>query len=162
MQFHSRHHTCPSPLPGLWNFRWDDWQIVIKRTFVYDNGWNMIVETRIALDKQIEKQSKRSLIKCSKCPFDQKVIGMSYENWRVAMNRHTRISGVLACTASLVKQKKTLLPQDTLHFHLSENYKIFKHALSVVWLALFSMWCLEMGNLHSHTRWPYTKFSSKW
>lgn len=66
----------------------------------------MTVETRIALDKQIEKQSKRSLIKCSRCPFDQKVIGMSCENLLVAMNRHTRIFVVLACTASLVKQKR--------------------------------------------------------
>lgn len=60
-------------------------------------------ETSIALDKHLEEQPKWSLITCSKCPFDQKGVVMSYENLLVAMNCHTRISGVLAHTASLVK-----------------------------------------------------------
>ena len=86
---------------------------------------------------------------------------MSYENLPVAMNCHTGIFD--AGKYSIFGEIERDTPSS--RYFTSIFQKITKYSnVLYLWddLALFPMWCLEMGNVQSHTKWPYTKVSSKY
>ena len=78
--------------------------------------------------RQTARKTIQSLIKHSKCPFDQKNL------WRFTCGYELPYWNLWCWQVQHLRWNwKTLLPQ-ILYFHFSENYKIFKCTIPVVLL----------------------------
>ena len=106
--------------------------------------------------RQTARKTIQSLIKHSKCPFDQKNL------WRFTCGYELPYWN-LWCWQ--VQHLRWNWKTPSSRYFTSIFQKIIKYSnVLYLWyyLALFAMWCLEMGNVQSHIKWPYTKVSSKY